>query len=306
MDARALPVKPTLPLVAICTTDGPGLASSAFRRLLASFGEVARFSPSSRLVLVLRGVEPHLGGAVESERPFVETVPLPGPAGLATARNAGLAHARGRGYLHARAVVAFPDDDAWYWPPAVFELLSLLEENPTLDFVGGSYSPEEGRVATARFSPRAGRFDVTTAVRSCSSVTVFVRGDAVAAVGDFDERFGKGTALGAGEDVDFVLRLLEAGGRGLYRPQAVIGHELGTGRRYEYYLGSVAVLGKHARCSGGVAVMTARALLAGLPAVLRRDLAWTTWWRAVALAVSFTAAGAGHRPDGRAASVAHA
>jgi GT2 family glycosyltransferase len=44
-------------------------------------------------------------------------------------------------------------------------------------------------------------------------------------VGGFDERLGAGSPGGSGEDMDLLYRLLRAGARIRYEPQAVIYHE---------------------------------------------------------------------------------
>ena len=66
-------------------------------------------------------------------------------------------------------------------------------------------------------------------------------------VGGFDERLGAGARLRAGEDIDIIYRLLVAGARLRYEPEAVIYHERQTLRRriatrYGYGMGIGAFL----------------------------------------------------------------
>lgn len=66
-------------------------------------------------------------------------------------------------------------------------------------------------------------------------------------VGGFDERLGAGAPLRAGEDIDIIYRLLIAGARLRYEPQAIIYHERQTlqrriATRYGYGMGIGAFL----------------------------------------------------------------
>src|SRR5262249_23176190 len=72
-------------------------------------------------------------------------------------------------------------------------------------------------------------------------------------VGGFDERLGPGTRLPAAEDNDLGLRLLEAGYRIRYVPEAVVEHRAWRGDgaylplRWRYARGQGAFYGKHLR-----------------------------------------------------------
>jgi GT2 family glycosyltransferase len=133
-------------------------------------------------------------------------------------------------------------------PGALARLVALLEAEPDLGAVGPKLVLPDGRLDLAcrrsfptpevsfyRFSglsrlfPRSARFgrynlthldedrpaDVDAVVGAC----MLVRGAAIAAVGLLDEQFWM-----YGEDLDWCLRLHQAGWRVAYRPQVVVHH----------------------------------------------------------------------------------
>jgi GT2 family glycosyltransferase len=80
-----------------------------------------------------------------------------------------------------------------------------------------------------------------------------IRRSDLAAVGGFDERLGPGTRFPAAEDNDLGLRLLEAGYRIVYDPEAVLYHRTwrAHGERlrvmWNYGRGQGAFFAKHSR-----------------------------------------------------------
>jgi GT2 family glycosyltransferase len=80
----------------------------------------------------------------------------------------------------------------------------------------------------------------------------------VGKVGLFDERLGPGTRFPAAEDNDFAFRLLQAGGRIVYAPEAVLYHRAWRTRRqclalnWSYGYGQGAFYAKHTRSHGTI------------------------------------------------------
>lgn len=136
-------------------------------------------------------------------------------AGVATQHlrqaESNLSRARNRGLQAARAaVVAFPDDDAWYEADTLQQALQHLQQCAGDDGLIGRWvdieRPGTGPQGTASLSAwrrfRGGQ---------ASSITLFLRTDAARRWGGFDERLGVGRWFGAGEETDLVLRALGSG-----------------------------------------------------------------------------------------------
>lgn len=137
--------------------------------------------------------------------------------GLSAARNLALQHVRG-------AIVAFPDDDCWYDPLLLAQVVSHLAEHADIAGVVARWveeTPAKGGIeqlsATAWRRFRGG---------DAASITLFLRTALLRQRGDFDERLGAGTWYGSSEDTDLVLRLLGSGDRLDYLPDALVHHAL--------------------------------------------------------------------------------
>jgi len=143
--------------------------------------------------------------------------------GLAASRNLALAEAR-------HPVLAVTDDDCVPDPGWVAALDRALQ-SPDLDAVTGRVLPlgpeQPGLYAVssrtssspADFAGRALPWLVGTGGNFAA------RRDWLLRVGGFDERLGAGSPGGSGEDMDLLYRLLRAGARIHYEPQAVVFHE---------------------------------------------------------------------------------
>ena len=161
--------------------------------------------------------------------------------GLSNARNCALANARGRYLL-------FIDDDETpdpHWLTA-YET-AILEHQP--DALGGRIEVlfEEGdRPAWLQDELLGflGRLNHGEACWLTRPETPFyggnfmVRMDVFERVGDFDADLGrKGDINAGGEDTEFYRRLLEAGGRIRWVPEAIIHHRIQAGKlRRSYFL----------------------------------------------------------------------
>jgi GT2 family glycosyltransferase len=142
--------------------------------------------------------------------------------GASSARNAGIAASR-------FDIVAFADDDMLATPLWFGSLVRALLHGGVRAVVTGQVRPAEAEVAHA-FVPSTKVDEATAVYRGRLTEDVLYTGNmamyrSVAdAVGLFDERLGPGTAFPSAEDNDFGFRLLEAGYRIVYVPEALLYH----------------------------------------------------------------------------------
>jgi glycosyltransferase involved in cell wall biosynthesis len=142
--------------------------------------------------------------------------------GLSRARNQGIAECRG-------AVIAFTDDDCRAEPGWVGAL-----SEPVL---AGRAGAAAGRTLAAG---SAEGLEETRSVHAPKGIPVFSRRshpwrvggggnfaaarEALRRAGSYDERFGPGAPLESAEDMDMIHRLLRAGVRIVYAPEAIVRH----------------------------------------------------------------------------------
>ena len=134
----------------------------------------------------------------------LDIVHLRAPAGLSRARNEALAHLRAD-------VVAFPDDDCIYPDDLLERVASRL--TPDLDGLTGRepwWPAGPARLTRENLWNRA------------ISFTIFLRRSVVERVGPFDETLGLPDS--SGEEIDYLIRALDAGARIDYDPTLVVEH----------------------------------------------------------------------------------
>jgi GT2 family glycosyltransferase len=150
----------------------------------------------------------------------VETLSLQSASGLSRARNAALPHLRAD-------VVAFPDDDCAYPPDLLALVARRLSEHPELDGVTGRIEDSDGR-SSRSWKTNHARLDRSNLWNRASSATVFLRREVVERVGPFDEELGLGSGKPweSGEEIDYLVRALDAGARIEYDPSLVVRHAL--------------------------------------------------------------------------------
>lgn len=198
------------------------------------------------LIVVDQNVDNRLAPLLDPYRSRFPIVHLASEPGLSRARNVGLRHAKGE-------VVGFPDDDCWYPPQLLEQVARSLRENSP-DGVTGRVVDESGR-SYARFDRSPGLLSLRNVWRRSSSVCVFLRSYVVEKVGGFDETLGvgAGTLWEGGEDIDYPLRIIEAGYKVRYDPDLLVlhpapleyGYRQAAGRAYAYGAGIGRVWKKH-------------------------------------------------------------
>jgi GT2 family glycosyltransferase len=141
--------------------------------------------------------------AVLGRHPALRSERLRAPRGLARARNAALPHVEAD-------VVAFPDDDCVY-PDDLLERVAASLTG--LDGVTGRepwWTTGPATLTRENVWNRA------------ISFTIFLRRSVVERVGAFDERLGLPSS--SGEEIDYLIRALDAGARIAYDPTIVVEH----------------------------------------------------------------------------------
>ena len=258
-----MPGPPTFDLV-VATVDrveplGRLLASlerqthRAFRVLLVDQNEDDRLDP----VLAAHGE--------------LDLVRLRSPRGLSRARNEALPR------LEAD-VVAFPDDDCEY-PDDLLERVAARLAG--LDGLTVRSESRGGR-SSPSWAADAGPVTRDNVWNRGISYGIFLRRELVERVGRFDESLGlgAGTPWSSGEEIDFLIRAVDAGGRIEYDPAIVVWHEekdfdaaslRAVGRRDGASVGYL--LRRHGYGLGTKARMLVRPAGGALLALARRDRA---------------------------------
>ena len=142
---------------------------------------------------------------------------------LSTARNRLLEAASRAQPFDNNSLVGFPDDDCWY-PEGVLEtIVNGFDKDPVLDFWFCRYSSSPELITWTDFAQER-RATMRHLVRNASSITIFLRGSLLAALGGFDESLGLGTSNPGAEDIDLAIAGLIKANRCYFLDKALIGH----------------------------------------------------------------------------------
>jgi glycosyltransferase involved in cell wall biosynthesis len=210
-----------------------------------------------RVLLVDQNADERLAPFVRSGVERLRSKP-----GLSRARNVALPHVDAD-------VVGFPDDDCVYPDDLLERVARRFLAEPRLDGL-------TGRDDSAAPWPS----DLTILTRDnlwnrAISFTIFLRSGLVARVGPFDERLGLPSS--SGEEIDYLIRAVDAGARIEYDPTLVVAHRptarslVELGARDGASIGYI--LRKHRYPSRSVARMLLRPAGGAMLAMLQRDRA---------------------------------
>lgn len=240
----------------VCTVD----RVDPLRRLLDS---LVNQDGSTFEVIVVDQNETPILDPVLAAYPALDIRRVTSPRGLSRARNVGMAVAR-------NDVICFPDDDCWYTPGLLARVAATLAADPALQILSARTVDTEGRPSVSPTSEQAAPISRSNFLLSGNSNTLFLRREAVAQVGPFDERLGvgAGTAFGSGEEADYLLRALAKGLGARYEPSLHVLHdqvdEVITARTiqraYLYGAGFGALMRKHRLGLGYFAFRQSRTL----------------------------------------------
>lgn len=138
--------------------------------------------------------------------------------------------ARNLGVKHANySWLAFPDDDCWYPPTLVEDLLKKTEEIPSDVFFINWTDPDQAGMPKV-FSFTEGKMELIEAFTLASCICLFFKKDAFVEVGGFNEKLGLGTdtIIKAGEEQDLMLRLLKRGKEIYKLDKLTVFHRIGA------------------------------------------------------------------------------
>lgn len=169
--------------------------------------------------------------------------------GVSRARNLGIRSAR-------HAILAFLDDDMFVDADWFANLVRAVVEAGPRAVVSGRVMPERAAAASG-FVPSTMEDETSVVYEGRIGMDILYSGNmalhrsATDDIGGFDERLGGGTSFPTAEDNDFAHRLLEAGYRIHYVPDAIVEHRAWrTGRdylsiRWQYGRGQGGFYAKH-------------------------------------------------------------
>jgi hypothetical protein len=182
-------------IILISTTDLNSGRESVRDRMVAGLMESQRLLGPDRIFvsILLQNCDVKRLSTISATLPtFFHSTAESGRVSLSSARNIILRRLKAANAIGSEAIVAFPDDDCWYPPGFLAQVIELFTRDFELDFWFCRYGsqPSQSTFAKAE-STIAQTADI---VRNASSNTIFLRGRVVNSVGEFDEALGVGTS----------------------------------------------------------------------------------------------------------------
>ncbi|MBY6241984.1 glycosyltransferase family 2 protein [Methylosinus sp. Sm6] len=204
---------PTLSLI-VCTIG----RVEPLVRLFASLLE--QTSADFEIVLVDQNPPGTLDVILASVVDRLKILHVASPRGLSRARNAGLREAAG-------ALVCFPDDDCWYAPHLVEEVIGRFAREPGLDLLMGRTVDAAGTNSLGLFLGHSAPVDRRNVWFAGNSNGLFLRAEVAKRIGGFDEALGVGadTPFRSGEETDYVLRALALGAKCWFHHDLTVFHD---------------------------------------------------------------------------------
>jgi glycosyltransferase involved in cell wall biosynthesis len=237
-------------------------------RLLASLE--TQTHRAFRVLLVDQNEDDRLESILGEQR--LDVVRLRAERGLSRARNAALGDIRSD-------LVAFPDDDCLFAPELLERVARRFAADPALDGLTGR-ALDEGEHSSSSWARDPALLTRENLWNRAISFTIFLRAPLVARIGRFDEQLGlgAGSPWTSGEEIDYLVRALDAGARIEYDPSLTVTHPdtrvspttlRSLGHRDGASVGYI--LRKHAYPKRTVGRMLIRPIGGALVAVARRD-----------------------------------
>lgn len=261
------------------TSDFLNGKSEALTRMIASVERFRTANPAVELrsMLLLQRVDP----AITPDIPeWIDLIVTPERLSLSAARNRMIAAAYDAG-LSDDAIVAFPDDDAWYPEGTLEHIVEQFAAHDTLDLWFCRY----GRAAQWRHGAPETTPSLQQTLSFASSNTTVVRGRMLRLAGRFSEDLGVGTPAGGGEDTDFSMRCWHAARQSLYCDLMAVGHrDADPSIRAKYYAGSLQAIAINANASSAARMAWLRKLAVGAAFTAMGRISPGSYTRAIAAA----------------------
>ena len=190
--------------------------ATELERLLESL--VAQNYPDVEVILVDQNADDRVSRAMAPFAGRLRILRRTSVRGASRARNVGLAQASGD-------IIAFPDDDCWYPANLLKQVADFFAASVEWDGIIGHTFDEGGR-RILPWHDSAGPLSLAMSWRRSVTYAYFLRRRVATTVGGFDERLGPGASAdsGAGDDNDFMLRVLKTGARVWFDPGLAIHH----------------------------------------------------------------------------------
>jgi len=175
--------------------------------------------PGLNCIVVDQNPDGRLDGTITRWQRELSIQRIRAAPGASSARNIGLQHATGD-------IVAFPDDDCWYSPGLLENVVRWFEQHPQFRILTVGALDRNGASSGNRWVQDQCEIRPINAFRTTFCSTIFTRRSASAMAVRFDDAIGpgSGTRYGCGEETDYILRLLECGDRGFFDRTWHIGH----------------------------------------------------------------------------------
>jgi glycosyltransferase involved in cell wall biosynthesis len=206
-------------------------------------------NPDDRLAPALKEWALRVAERAGRDQELPEILYLRCPPGVSRARNLGLAHCSGE-------VIAFPDDDCWYFPDTLQKVDSWFRKNPEYGILTLGWRDEQGLESGTHWFQAECDLRWINIFRTSSTCCCFVLRPARQIPLKFDESLGPGagTDFGCGEDTDFLLSLMSNGVRGRFYSHYYVGHPRKAGfididRAARFGAGFGRVLAKYSKPS---------------------------------------------------------
>ena len=134
--------------------------------------------------------------------------------GLSKAKNIGIKLSKGN-------IITFSDDDCTFYNDTISSAITYFEQNPTVDVVYGRlYDRLRKKNVMREWSDKEIKLNKFNFHLNYSAVTCFTKLKNI----HFDERFGVGAKIGLGEELDYVMQVLNRNLIVKYSPAIHIWH----------------------------------------------------------------------------------
>ncbi len=161
--------------------------------------------------------------------------------GLSKAKNKGIELAKG-------SIITFSDDDCTFYDDTISSAIQYFEANPTVDVVYGRlFDKATNKNVMRPWSNKEMTLNKSNFHLNYSAVTCFTKLKSVY----FDENFGVGAKIGLGEELDYVMQILNQQYQVKYTPSINIWHPelnidvMPNEKVYKYAFGYGAVFRKN-------------------------------------------------------------